>query len=151
MSQTLTRLLVHIVFSTKHRENLILPSFEKDLHRYMGGICRALGSPVIEIGGTENHVHVLTSMSKTITLADLVMNVKKDSSKWIKTLTPEASTFRWQDGYAAFSIGESAREALCRYIQTQKDHHRTRTFEDEVRSLVQMYGVTEFDERYAWD
>ena len=151
MSQTLTRLLIHIVFSTKHRADLILPAFERDLHRYMAGICRSLESPLLEIGGTANHVHVLTSLSKNIALADLVMNMKKDSSKWIKTRAAEAKSFRWQDGYSAFSIGESGSAALKRYIKNQKEHHRRRSFEDEVRELVKKYNVIEFDERYAWD
>ena len=151
MAQTLTRLLIHIVFSTKHRADLIVPAFERDLHRYMGGICRALESPVLEIGGTTNHVHVLASLSKNIALSDLVMNMKKDSSKWIKSRAAEASAFRWQDGYSAFSIGESGRGALDRYIQNQKEHHKKRSFEEELRVLVKKYKVIEFDERYAWD
>ena len=151
MSQTLTRLLIHIVFSTKHREDLILPAFERSLHRYMAGICKALESPALEIGGTANHVHVLTSLSKNIALSDLVMNMKKDSSKWIKSHAAQARAFRWQDGYAAFSIGESGTAALTKYIRTQKDHHRKSTYEDELRLLVKKYKVIEFDERYAWD
>ncbi len=151
MAQTLTRLLIHIVFSTKHRADLIAPAYERDLHRYMAGICRALESPALEIGGTANHVHVLTSLSKNIALSDLVMNMKKDSSKWIKMQAAEARGFRWQDGYSAFSIGESGNEALKKYVRTQKEHHKKSSFEDEVRLLVKKYKVIEFDERYAWD
>ncbi len=151
MSQTLTALLIHIVFSTKHRADLIVPAIERDLHRYMGGIGTALDSPILVSGGTTNHVHLLVSLSKTIALSDLVMNIKKDSSKWIKTRGPVASGFRWQDGYSAFSIGESGHAALEKYIRTQKEHHRKTSFEDEVRALVRKYRVVEFDEWYAWD
>jgi putative transposase len=151
MAQTLTCLLIHIVFSTKHREDLIAPSFERDLHRYMNGIGKALESPLLVTGGTANHVHLLASMSKNIALSDLVMNIKKDWSKWIKTRDVAAARFRWQDGYAAFSIGESGHEALAKYIRDQKEHHRGLSYEDEVRALVRKYKVIEFDERYAWD
>ncbi len=151
MSQTLTRLLIHIVFSTKHREDTILPSFERDLHRYMSGICKAIESPVLEIGGTPNHVHVLTSLSKKVALADLVMHMKKDSSKWIKAHAAEAKGVRWQDGYAAFSLGESGMKAITQYIRTQKEHHEKVSYEDELRLFVKKYNVIEFDERYAWD
>jgi putative transposase len=151
MAQTLTRLLIHIVFSTKHRADLIVPDIEIELHRYMAGIARNLESPLLVSGGTANHVHMLTSLSKNIALADLVMNIKKDSSKWIKTRDAAPRAFRWQDGYSAFSIGESGRARLTRYIQNQKAHHRKISYEDEVRELAAKYNVVEFDERYAWD
>jgi REP element-mobilizing transposase RayT len=151
MAQTLTSLLIHIVFSTKHREDAILPAIERDMHRYMNGIAKALESPLLVSGGTANHVHLLVSMSKNIALSELVMNVKKDSSKWIKTRDVAASRFRWQDGYAAFSIGESGHDALAKYIRTQKEHHRRVSYEDEVRAPVRKYKVVEFEEKYAWD
>jgi REP element-mobilizing transposase RayT len=151
MAQTLTSLLIHVVYSTKHRADLIVPAIERDLHRYMGGIGAALDSPILASGGTTNHVHLLVSLSKNIALSELVMNLKKDSSKWIKTRGDAAKGFRWQDGYSAFSIGESGHGALEKYIRNQKEHHRSLSFEDEVRALVKKYKVVEFDERYAWD
>lgn len=149
MAQTLTRILLHIVFSTKNREPTIAPSVEPELHKYLGGIARNLGSPALAIGGVADHVHLLVSLSKTLAVAELLQNLKKDSSKWIKTKGPELAAFAWQEGYGAFSIGESQVEALTRYIRTQAEHHRVRTFQDEFRDRLGKYGV-EFDERYIW-
>ncbi|MEE9294877.1 MAG: IS200/IS605 family transposase [Phycisphaerae bacterium] len=149
MAQTLTRLLVHVVFSTKERRNLIVPAIEPDLHAYLGGICRNRESPALAIGGTENHVHLLISLSKNIALSDLMMMLKRDSSKWIKTNGDVFRDFHWQDGYGAFSIGESQVGAVTGYIREQKERHKTLTFEDELIAFAQRYGVA-YDPRYLW-
>jgi len=147
MAQTLTRLLVHAVFSTKNREAMIVGSVAAELHRYLCGIARNHESPVLVIGGMPDHVHLLISQSKNIALADLMMHLKKDSSKWMKT--KGIAEFAWQEGYGAFTIGESQVEALTRYIQTQAEHHRERSFQDELRTLLEKYGVA-FDEKLVW-
>jgi len=147
MAQTLTRLLVHVVFSTKERRNLILPAIESNLHAYMGGICRNQESPALAIGGTENHVHLLISLSKNIALSDLILTLKKDTSRWIKTKGNAFADFNWQDGYGAFSIGESQVPAVTDYILDQKERHKTITFEDELIGLAERYGVN-YDPRY---
>ena len=149
MAQTLTRLLVHVVFSTKQRHNLIHPAIESDLHAYFGGICRNLASPALAIGGTKNHVHLLISLSKNMALSDFTMALKKDASKWIKTKGDAFADFHWQDGYGAFSIGESQVGALTDYIHGQKERHKIITFEDELVALAKRYGVA-FDVRYLW-
>ena len=149
MAQTLTRLLVHVVFSTKARRNLIISTIEPDLHAYLGGICRNCESPALAIGGTENHVHLLISLSKNIALSDLVMTLKKDSSKWIKSRGDAFVDFHWQEGYGAFSIGESQVGAVTEYIRGQKERHKTISFEDELVALANRYGVA-FDTRYLW-
>ncbi len=149
MAQTLTRLLVHVVFSTKERRNLITPGVEAQLHAYLGGICRNRESPALAIGGTENHVHLLISLSKSIALSDLMMTLKRDSSKWIKTNGNAFADFHWQDGYGAFSIGESQVGAVTDYIRGQREKHKTMTFEDELVALAERYGVA-FDTRYLW-
>ena len=149
MAQTLTRLLVHVVFSTKERRNLIVPAIEPDLHAYLGGICRNCESPALAIGGTENHVHLLISLSKNIALSDFMMTLKKDSSRWIKTRGNTLVDFHWQDGYGAFSIGESQVGAVTEYIRGQKERHKTMSFEDELVALANRYGVA-FDTRYLW-
>lgn len=149
MAQTLTRLLVHVVFSTKDRRNLIVPAIEPELHAYVGGICRNHESPALAIGGTENHVHLLISLSKNIALSDLMMTLKKDSSKWVKTNGDALQGFYWQDGYGAFSIGESQVGAVTGYIHGQKEEHKTLVFEDELVALAERYGVV-FDRRYLW-
>lgn len=149
MAQTLSRLLVHVVFSTKQRRNLILPSIEPELHAYLGAICRNQESPALAIGGTENHVHLLISLSKNVPLSNLLMTLKKDSSKWIKTKGESMQGFLWQGGYGAFSIGESQRDSVTRYIAGQKERHKTIAFEDELMELAKRYCV-DFDPKYLW-
>ena len=147
MAQTLVSLLVHLVFSTKNRADFITHDIEPDLFAYLSGILNHHGSRCLAAGGTTNHVHLLVSMSKNVALSALVGELKKSSSKWIKTKGKEFRDFGWQDGYGAFSIGESNVAALKRYIYRQKEHHRGRTFESEILSLLGKYGVR-YDERY---
>ncbi|HKQ48687.1 MAG TPA: transposase [Phycisphaerae bacterium] len=149
MAQTLTRLLVHSIFSTKNRANLIQPEIEPELYAYIGGICRNAQSPLLSVGGTANHLHLLFSLSKTGSLADLMLDVKKDSSKWIKTKAAYFADFQWQEGYGGFSIGESQVDDLKGYIARQKEHHRTVTFEEEYLAFVKKYNAP-YDERYMW-
>jgi len=149
MAQTLTRILVHAVFSTKNRRNLITPEVEGEMHAYLGGICRNRESPALAIGGTENHVHLLISLSKNIALSNLMMTLKKDSSAWIKTKGDGFSDFHWQEGYGAFSVSESQREAVTSYIHRQKQRHETQSFEGELVAIAQRYGVS-YDLRYLW-
>jgi putative transposase len=149
MAQTLTRLLLHVVFSTKHREPFIADTIATELHKYLAGIARNHDSPALAIGGVADHVHLLISLSKNIACADLLMHLKRDSSKWIKTTSPALATFAWQEGYGAFTIGESQADSLMRYIANQEHHHRTRSFQDEFRDLLAKYRV-EYDESLVW-
>lgn len=139
---------MHITFSTKHRAASIPESIEPDLHAYTGGICRRMESPLLAMGGVADHVHMLVSLSKSIALSELLLNLKRDSSKWMKER--DVDDFTWQDGYFAFSIGESGADALRAYIAHQKEHHKTIDFKDEMRTLFRKYGI-EWDERYVWD
>jgi len=150
MPQSLSSILIHLVFSTKHREPLITPEIETELHKYLATIFRECKSPTLLIGGTEDHLHTLFALSRTLAVADLVEEVKTSSSKWIKTKGPEFRQFHWQAGYGAFSIGQSNVAALKRYIAGQKEHHRRQSFQDEFRVLCKKYDL-EFDERYVWD
>lgn len=150
MPQSLTCILVHIVFSTKHRQPFIKPEIETELFKYMSSIYRANNSPALSMNGTENHVHTLILLSKTITVSKLIEEVKRSSSKWIKTKGQAYEGFYWQNGYGAFSIGQSNVAALKTYIANQKEHHKKVTFQDEFRALLKRYGV-EYDERYVWD
>ena len=150
MSQSLSSVLVHLVFSTKNREPSITAEIETELHPYMATICRELKSPSLAIDGTTDYVHILFSMARTVTIADIVEEVKTSTSKWIKTKGREFKTFHWQRGYGAFSIGQSNVAPLKRYIQSQKQHHRRITFQDEYRKILESYGI-EYDERYVWD
>ncbi|HEX9421683.1 MAG TPA: IS200/IS605 family transposase [Pyrinomonadaceae bacterium] len=150
MSQSLSSILVHLVFSTKNRERFITAAIEKELHKYMASIFRALKSPSLIIDGTTDHVHILFSLGRVIRIADLVEEVKTESSKWIKTKGPVFRTFHWQKGYGAFSIGQSQVSTLKRYITRQKLHHQRVTFQDEYRKFLKTYGI-DYDERYVWD
>jgi REP element-mobilizing transposase RayT len=148
--QSLSSILVHLVYSTKNRQPFITPEIEPELHAYQATIFRALECPSLEINGTSDHVHALFRLARTIALCDVAEEVKKRSSKWLKTKGRQFASFQWQAGYGAFSIGESGVTALRRYIQRQKEHHRRKSFQDEYRSLLAKYGV-KYDERYVWD
>jgi len=150
MSQTLTSLLVHLVFSTKNREPLITIDVEPQLFAYMGGILRNYQSRLLDAGGDRDHVHLLVSQSKNIALSNLLKEVKGDSSLWIKSQGRAFRTFHWQDGYGAFSFGRADLPALQRYVSTQKEHHRKWTYKEELIWMLEENGV-EDDERYLWN
>ncbi len=147
MATTYTSLLIHIIFSTKLRKPFITPVIESDLYAYIGGICRHNNSTLLHAGGTTDHIHLLVSLGKTIALADLMLQVKRDSSTWIKTTRSEFAAFRWQDGYAALSIGQSQVETLKRYLDRQKEHHKTVSFREELIDFLRRYQIP-FEEQY---
>ena len=149
MARTMTKILVHITFSTKNRMALISPRVVQDLFAYVGGICRTLDSKLIAMNGPSDHVHLLVNLGKRISVADVLMNVKRDSSRWMHDVGG-IGDFAWQAGYFGFSIGESTIDALKAYIANQKEHHKTVDFRDEMRGLMRKYGM-EWDERYVWD
>lgn len=149
MSQTLTNLLVHVIFSTKNRARLITPAIEPDLFAYIGGILKNNESRLLDAGGTSDHVHLLISQLKNIALSMLLKEVKKSSSAWIKTQSEAFKNFHWQDGYAGFSIGQCEVPNLKRYIASQKEHHRKRGFQEELIQFLEEYGI-QYDERYLW-
>ena len=141
MAQTLVSLMVHVIFSTKNREAFITPEIEPELFAYVGGILKNHESRLLDAGGTADHIHLLVSQSKNVSLSSLMKDVKKDSSSWIKTKGNQFRNFHWQDGYGAFSIGKSDIRELKRYIAGQKEHHRKRTFEEELIEFLEDYGV----------
>lgn len=149
MASTLVSILVHVVFSTKHREPMIPESVEPDLYAYIGAICRNHTCRLLDAGGTADHLHLLVSLGKAIALSDLLMQIKRDSSKWMKTQGSRLGAFGWQDGYGAFSIGQSQVADLGRYLAGQKEHHRTRSFKEELLALLERYHVP-YDEQYLW-
>jgi len=150
MSESLSSVLIHLVFSTKNREPLITPAIETELHPYMATILRELKSPSLAIDGTADHVHLLFSLARVVTIADIVEEVKTSTSKWIKTKGREFRNFHWQRGYGAFSIGQSNVASLKRYIRHQKEHHKRVTFQDEYRKFLKAYGI-DYDEKYVWE
>src|SRR5947209_6374910 len=131
MPQSLAAIYVHLIYSTKNRQPLILPGIEEELRKYHAGILRNLDSPMITSGGTADHVHTLFRLGRKVSIADVVEELKKSSSKGLKAQGPEYSDFFWQSGYGAFSIGQSGVEDLSRYIENQKAHHRKKTFQEE--------------------
>lgn len=150
MGQSLVKNYMHIVFSTKYRLPTILPAIEDELFSYLGGICNKLQCPVLKVGGYRNHVHILCNLSKKIALMKLVEEVKSHSSKWIKTKGPEYDEFYWQDGYAAFSVNPGEIDRVITYISHQREHHKRKSFKDELRSILDKHKV-EYNEKYVWD
>jgi putative transposase len=148
MPQSLAKILVHLIFSTKNREPIIPDAVRPHLHAYLVGIMDNLKCPSLQTGGTNDHVHILLTLGRTTTVSDVVEEVKKGSSKWMKT--QDVPTFAWQAGYGAFSVGESQVATVVRYIQRQEEHHRHLSFQEEFRRFLERYRVA-YDERYVWD
>jgi putative transposase len=152
MPQSLSQVLVHLVFSTKHRRPFITENIEPELYAYIAKILfDECSSPALIIGGTEDHLHILLVQSRTWAMAKIVEVIKKRSSKWIKTKGVVLfGTFQWQTGYGAFSVSVSNAEIVKRYIANQKEHHRKKSFQDEFRGILKTHDV-DYDERYVWD
>lgn len=149
--QSLAKILVHAVFSTKDRWPFLRDkSLRDELHRYLGGILTHLECQPIIVGGVEDHVHLLCALSRTCDAATMIKEVKRGSSLWLKTKSPALADFAWQSGYGIFSIGFSQIETVRKYIAEQEEHHRKVSFQDEFRKLLRRYEI-EFDERYVWD
>lgn len=147
MPQSLSNVLIHIIFSTKDRAPLIPTESASGLYGYMASISRAHGCPAHQIGGTENHVHICCSLGRTQTCARLVEEIKTGSSKWMKAKIPPVPGFAWQNGYGVFSVSEDQLAAVRKYIEGQPEHHAKMTFEEEFRELLKRYRVM-YDDRY---
>lgn len=141
---------MHIVFSTKQREELIHPPYKEKIHAYLGGICKQQNCQPLIIGGYKDHIHILCRLSQNIKLAKLIEQVKSHSSRWIKTLDPSLSNFYWQDGYGAFSVNPHEIDVVVQYIKNQDQHHRTKDFKNEYKAFLDKHKM-DHDERYVWD
>jgi putative transposase len=151
MPQSLAQLFLHVVFSTKNRTPWLKDvAIRKELHAYMATVLKAIKCPAVLINGVEDHVHVLCELSRVVAPCDLVEELKKQPSKWIKTKGPSYQDFYWQAGYGAFSVGRAHVPQIRSYIANQEEHHRTTSYQDEFRTLCKEHGL-ELDERYAWD
>ena len=148
MAQSLARVLIHMVFATRHREPHLADEFRPAAFEYLGGVLSHADCIPLAVGGMPDHVHLLFGLSRTLTVAQAAEVVKKRSSAWLKGSAGPG--FAWQAGYAAFSVSQSSAGAVGAYIHDQQNHHRTRTFQDEYRILLTRHAV-EFDERYVWD
>ena len=120
------------------------------MHAYLAGILNRIDCPALQVGGTDDHVHLFFGLSRTRTIAEIVETVKTSSSKWLKTKRPEFARFHWQSGYGAFSCGQFEATEVIRYIRDQARHHLKVTFQDEYRRLLERYQIA-YDERYVWD
>jgi REP element-mobilizing transposase RayT len=150
MPSTYTNLLYHILFSTKNREPSIKGELKEELYRYVGGIIRAEGGVCIEIGGIEDHVHILAKLKPAISVAEMLKLIKANSSKWVNDHKVVNRSFGWQIGYAAFTVSESQVEPVRHYIRNQEQHHRKQSYQEEVIALLERHGI-EYDPRYLWD
>ena len=150
MPQSLAKLYVHVVFSTKDREPWLDGAIRERMHAYLAAILRDAGSPWVVVGGVADHVHLLFDLGRTDAIADIVEKVKRESSKFAKTLGDRYAAFTWQRGYGSFSVSPTLLDEAETYVRNQEEHHTRLTFQEEYRAFLQRYGVA-FDERYVWD
>ena len=150
MPQSLAKVIVHLVFSTKNRALLLPQEPFEPMHKYAYGIFEDQRCHMIEMNNVADHVHILFDLHRTAAIADVVMHVKKGTSRWLKEQSPKLREFDWQDGYGAFSIGVSQRGDVVRYIRSQQERHARVSYQDEFRLLLRKYEI-QFDERYVWD
>jgi len=149
MAQSLSQLYVHIVFSTKNRFPFIKEDIDDELYAYIGGIIKQYKGIPIMINGVSDHIHILSSLPRTISISKFIEEIKKNSSKWIKTKGNEYSNFSWQNGYGAFSVSSSKVDVVMKYIENQKNHHTKHGFKDELLLFLNEYNI-EYDEKYLW-
>jgi REP-associated tyrosine transposase len=151
MAQSFARLWTHLIFSTKDRFPFLSDKvLRAEMHTYLAEMLRNQDCETLVVGGIADHVHSLFALSRTHAIANVVKEVKRTSSGWIKEASRKLSKFHWQGGYAAFSVNQSNLTEVIRYIENQEEHHKRMTFQDEYRAFLKEYGV-EYDERYVWD
>ncbi|PTN10408.1 transposase [Mangrovibacterium marinum] len=149
MSQSLSKLYVHLIFHIKRDEVKIMEEDCNELYAYVGAIIKDNESIPLSINGTNDHVHILCIMSKNIALAKLVEEIKRHSSRWIKEKGSHYKQFAWQGGYAGFSVSQSVHNKTKKYIENQREHHKTISFKEELLAFLKEYGI-DYDERYLW-
>src|SRR6266699_3208675 len=149
MANTYTSLHYHVIFSTKNREPWLVPDIEQRVWAYVGGIARAHQMIALQVGGIEDHIHPLVTAPATLAPSQIAQFLKGDSSKWIHDEFPTLRNFGWQDGYGAFTASKSNLPAIVLYIETQREHHRKRTFQEEYLEFLRQHGI-QYDERYLW-
>jgi putative transposase len=150
MPQSFTKLYAHLIFSTKNRQPFLDEAIQPRVHGYLATIVRSIDSPYVVVGGVADHVHILFDMGKMHAPVEFVERVKRESSKFVKTLGPRYSRFYWQRGYGMFSVSPIHLADVEEYVRTQQAHHEKKTFQEEYREFLDRYGI-EYDERYVWD
>jgi REP element-mobilizing transposase RayT len=149
MANTYTALFYHVVFSTKNRAPMIRRDIEERVWEYVGGIARHYNMTAVQVGGIEDHLHVLVMAPATLSPSEIAKRIKSDSSKWIHEEFPDLHGFGWQDGYGAFTVSKANVPSVVGYIQNQRAHHRTKTFQEEYLDFLKKAGV-DYDEQYLW-
>lgn len=151
MSQSLSGVFVHLIFSTKDRYPFLSPRPKADeMHAYLAGICLKLGCPPVLINGVADHVHILAQLGRTVAQSDWVRELKRASTIWMRNRNPEAGAFSWQNGYGIFSVSVSNIDAVKGYIAAQEVHHAHLSFQDELRAFLRKHGIG-WDECYLWE
>ena len=151
MAQSFGRLWTHLIFSTKNRFPFLTDkALRAQMHAYLAEVLRKHDCETLIVGGVEDHAHALFALARTLPIANVVKEVKRTSSGWIKEANPKISNFHWQGGYAAFSVSQSNLAEVIKYIENQEEHHKRITFQDEYRAFLKAYGV-DYDDRYVWD
>ena len=145
-----SKLTYHVVFSTKYRRKTITDEISERLYEYVGGIVRNINGSLIEIGGIEDHVHLLVNLSPAKSVSDSIRDIKSNASKWLNELPEIRARFGWQKGYGAFTVSHSQIEIVRPYIRNQREHHRTKTFEEEFIELLRRHEI-EFDRKYLFE
>ena len=151
MPQSLSAVFIHVVFSTKHRRSFLRPdTLRAEMHQYLGGVSKRLDCPPLVVGGTDDHIHALCQLGRSVSQADWIKELRRASSLWAKEHEPTLTEFSWQSGYGAFSVSMSNIDSVKQYIAEQEHHHRKTSFQDEFRALLRKHGI-EWDERYLWE
>ncbi|HEY4357684.1 MAG TPA: IS200/IS605 family transposase [Acidobacteriaceae bacterium] len=150
MPLSLSNVLIHVIFSTRDRLPVLNDSVRPELHAYLASTAREVGCECFRVGGVTDHVHLAIRLGRTVTVAELIKELKSCSSKWLKSQSPVLAKFSWQRGYGVFSVGPSDLGALIRYIDAQEEHHRKQDFKEEFLAFLRKYGI-EFDEQHLWD
>lgn len=151
MSQSLSAIYIHVTFATKYRNHWINEIISENLHAYIASILKDLDCPALIINSMPDHIHILFRMSKTVTIAQVIEEIKKSSSKWIKKQSSGNPSFYWQRGYGAFSVSSSHLDVVQKYIAKQKEHHKRVDYSNEIEHFMKKYNVKGYDPGYYWD
>ena len=148
MSQSLCKIYLHVIFHIKTASPKISDDYLERVHSYIGQLVNSTGCQVVRVGGIGDHVHVVCLLSRNVTVSHLVEEIKRNSSRWIKTLSPQYEHFAWQGGYAAFSVSQSVVDKTVAYVNNQYEHHKIKSFRDEYIQFLKLYEI-DYDEKYV--
>ncbi|MDY6801734.1 MAG: IS200/IS605 family transposase [Bacteroidota bacterium] len=150
MANTYTQITIHIVFTVKHRENLIKKQHREELYKYIAGIIQNKNQKLLAINGASDHIHILVGLNPAMSISNLVRDIKNNSSKFINKKRWVLGKFQWQEGYGAFSYSRSQRPDIIKYINNQEEHHQKLSFKDEYLNILKKFDVN-YDDEYLFD